>query len=92
MYILTGCDTVSYPFNKGKKRALAHMEDLSTLRSIGEPENERYLTEEIFSAVCRLLAFLYEREYFEGSADELRAYYMGISEVICFVCHLQKTR
>ena len=81
MYILTGCDTVSYPFNKGKKRllaqTLAHLEDLSTLGSMGEPEIERYLTEEMFSAVCRLIAFLYGREDFEGSADELRAHLYG---------------
>ena len=44
---------------------------------LGQPENERYLTEEMFSAVCRLVAFLYGREDFEGSADELRAHLYG---------------
>ena len=50
-YILTGC----YPFNNAKKRVLAltlrHLEDLSVLASMGEPENERRFTCEIFNDV-----------------------------------------
>ena len=95
VYILTGCDTVSYPFNKGKKRALTvaldNLEDLSTLGSMGEPESDRILTDEMFKAVCRLFAMLYGREDFEGTTDELRPIYMVTSEVIYVACRQQKT-
>lgn len=81
VYVLTGCDTVSYPFNKGKKRVLTavldHLEDLSVLGSMGESENERVLTEEMFRVVCHLFSILYGREDFEGTADELRAHLYG---------------
>ena len=78
MYILAGCDTISYPFNNDKKHVLtltlSRLEDLSIFGSMGEPEKERYLTGEMFNAVCRLFAILYVREYFEGSADDLHAH------------------
>ena len=55
VYILTGCDTVSYPFNNAKKRVpaltLRHLEDSSVLESMGEPENERHFTGEMFNDV-----------------------------------------
>ena len=83
MYILAGCNTISYPFNNDKKRVLAltlsRLEDLSILGSMGEPEKEKYLTGEMFNAVCRLFAILYVREDFEGSADDLQAYLYDMS-------------
>ena len=81
MNILTGCDTVSYPFNKGKTRvltsALDHLADLSILGSFGEPGNEIALTDEAFSVSCQLFAILYGGQNFEGTADELRAHLYG---------------
>ena len=47
----------------------SHPEDLSTLWSMGEPENKRYLTDAMLSALCHLFAILNEKEDFEGSAD-----------------------
>ena len=54
--------------------ALSHLEDLSVLGLVGEPENERYLTSKKFSAVCRLFVILYGKEDFEGSAEDLLAH------------------
>ena len=53
---------------------LSHLEDLSVLESMGEPENERYFTGEMLSDVCRLFAIPYGRENFEGSADDIWAH------------------
>ena len=52
----------------------SHLEDLSFLGSMGETENERYLTGEMFNHVCRLFAILCGWGYFEGSADDLWAH------------------
>ena len=52
----------------------SHLEDLSVLGSIGETENERYLTGEMFNYVCRLFAILCGWGYFEGSADDIWAH------------------
>ena len=84
MYILTVCDTRSFPFNNDKKRVLAltlsHLEDLSILGSMGEPENEINLTGEMLSAVCRL---------FVMKGNTLKDQ-QTISRLICMTCHLQK--
>ena len=81
VYILTGCDTVSYPFNKGKRRvlteALRHIADLKVFGQFGKTENERIPTEETFKAARNLFAILYGRENFKGTVDMLRAHLYG---------------
>ena len=70
---------------------LSPLEDLSVLASMGEPENEIYLTDEMFSGVCHLPPILYEKKDFGRSAVDLRAHLYDHLRVICVVCHLQKT-
>ena len=54
MYILTGCDTVSYPYRRGKKRAyktaVDHLADLLPLCRYGDPDKSLDIQENVVTA------------------------------------------
>lgn len=78
-YALTGCDTVSYMFNRGKKRALKVALDCHRiLEPFAEygllPECNLDVSEAILDSACRYTCALYGKRNFQGSMDELRCH------------------
>lgn len=82
-YAITGCDTVSYIFNCGKKRAwkvaLQCHQILEPFKDYGMLESNPYMSEAILASACKYACALYGKKDFNGSLDELR-------------CHLFKTK
>lgn len=78
IYILTGCDTVSYPYRRGKKRAyktaVNHLTDLLPLCRYGDPEESLDIQEDVVTAARRYMVSLYDRSDFDGNLDALRAH------------------
>ena len=64
-YILTGCDTVSYPYRRGKKRAyktaVDHLADLLPLCRYGDPDKNLDIQENVLTAARQYMVSLYER-------------------------------
>jgi hypothetical protein len=84
-YIMSGCDTVSYPYRRGKKQALAvaltNMTRLSDLGRFAEPGTDYELVSAAVMAASRyFFAALYGRCDFSGSIDELRAHLFATSK------------
>jgi len=69
-YALTGCDTVSYLFNCGKKRALKVAlecdEILQPLTEYGTPESNTELSEAILHSATKYICALYGKKGFLG--------------------------
>ncbi|KAG1706217.1 hypothetical protein GQR58_003741 [Nymphon striatum] len=82
-YALTGCDSVSYIFNCGKKRALkVALECDKILRPFAEygmPELSIEMSEAIHESVCKYMCALYGKRDFSRTLDQLR-------------CHLFRTK
>ena len=80
-YILTGCDTVSYPYRRGKKRAyktaVDHLADLLPLCRYGDPDKNLDIQENVLTAARQYMVSLYERSDFGGNLDALRAHLFG---------------
>jgi hypothetical protein len=78
IYILTGCDTVSYLYRRGKKRAykaaIDNIGHLLPLARYGDPDESLEVTEEVVTAARRYIMALYDRSDFGGSLDALRAH------------------
>ena len=77
-YILTGCDTVSYLYRRGKRRAyttaIKNLTDLLPLCRYGDPEESLDVQEEVITAARRYIVSLYDRSDFGGNLDALRAH------------------
>ncbi len=77
-YILTGCDTVSYLYRRGKRRAyttaIKHLTDLLPLCRYGDPEESLDVQEEVITAARQYMVSLYDRSDFGGTLDALRAH------------------
>lgn len=77
-YILTGCDTVSYLYRRGKRQAYAtavkHLTDLLPLCGYGDPEESLDVEEEVITAARQYMVSLYDRSDFDGTLDALRAH------------------
>jgi len=77
-YIITGCDTVSYPYRRGKRRAYKlateNVRTLLPLAKFGEPGESLDVTEEIINAAREYFKALYNRSDFGGMLDALRAH------------------
>ena len=82
-YSLTGCDSVSYIYNCGKKCALKIALDcdkiLQPLAEYGMPGISTEILDAIKESALKYICALYGRKYFSGSLDELR-------------CHLFQTK
>ncbi|KAJ8403227.1 hypothetical protein AAFF_G00354440 [Aldrovandia affinis] len=80
-YILTGCDTVSYLYRRGKKcaykTAVDHLEDLLPLCRYGDPGESLDVKEDVVTAARQYMVSLYERSDFSGNLDALRAHLFG---------------
>ncbi|KAJ8367324.1 hypothetical protein AAFF_G00320880 [Aldrovandia affinis] len=80
-YILTGCDTVSYLYRRGKKctykTAVDHLEDLLPLCRCGDPGESLDVKEDVVTAARQYMVSLYERSDFSGNLDALRAHLFG---------------
>ncbi|KAJ8385348.1 hypothetical protein AAFF_G00189690 [Aldrovandia affinis] len=80
-YILTGCDTVSCLYRRGKKRtyktAVDHLEDLLPLCRYGDPGESLDVKEDVVTAARQYMVSLYERSDFSGNLDALRAHLFG---------------
>jgi hypothetical protein len=80
-YILTGCDTVSYPYRRGKRRAykaaVNHLTDLLPLGRYGDPDESLDVQEDVVTAARHYMVSLYDRSDFGGSLDALRAHLFG---------------
>lgn len=79
-YILSGCDTVSYPFQRGKKRAFKcavdNPEKLLPLAQYGKP-GENFILDvstDVIEAARFFFLALYTQSDFLGSLDVLRAH------------------
>ena len=77
-YAITGCDTVSYPFRIGKKRALKvalqSTDILGPLAAYGDKHSETPLTKDILNSARLFYFALYGRKDFTGTLDELRCH------------------
>jgi len=80
-YTLTGCDTVSYPYRRGKRRAykaaVDHMADLLPLARYGDPEESLDVQDDVVTAARHYMTSLYDRSDFGGNLDALRAHLFG---------------
>ncbi|KAJ8378401.1 hypothetical protein AAFF_G00242890 [Aldrovandia affinis] len=80
-YMLTGCDTVSYLYRRGKKHAyktaVDHLEDLLPLCRYGDPGESLDVKEDVVTAARQYMVSLYERSDFSGNLDALRAHLFG---------------
>lgn len=76
IYILTGCDTVSYPYRKGQKRAfkIATENMPLPLASFGEPGESLDVKEDTILAGRHYFMSLYDRSDFTGTFDALCAH------------------
>ncbi|CAH1796874.1 unnamed protein product [Owenia fusiformis] len=83
VYCLTGCDTVSFLFNRGKKRALKVTYELIKNNSIPTlmqfPDDEVKVTDDIVNESRLVIASLYGREHFK-SLDTLREHVFANSK------------
>ena len=72
-YVLSGCDTVSYPYGRGEKRALkATVECYKDLQPLSCYGSENIVIDDnITSAARRFFFTLYGEKDFTGSLDEL---------------------
>ena len=75
-YALTGCDSVSYIFNCGKKRALkvaleCH-DDLQAFSDYGMPGSDTKVSDAIYMSASKYMNALYGQKDFSGSLDDLR--------------------
>jgi len=77
-YILSGCDTVSYPFRIGKKRALKVTfectEILGPLAEYGTHGKSLDVSTEVVSSARNFFLALYGNKEFSGTLDELRCH------------------
>ena len=77
-YTITGCDTVSYPFRIGKKRALKvaleNTDILGPVARYGEADTNLTPTPEVFTSARMFYFALYSRKDFSGTLDELRCH------------------
>ena len=80
-YILTGCDTVSYPFRRRKKRAyktaVEHLTDLQPLSRYADPGESLDVQEDVIASARQYFVSLYDRNDFKGNLDALRAHLFG---------------
>lgn len=78
VYCLSGCDSVSFPFRKGKRKALKiaiSNEACLDLIHFGSPSLNGYQISETLWTSCRaFFKDLYGRPNFMGNMDELRAH------------------
>ena len=77
-YILTGCDTVSYLYRRGKRwaytTAIKHLTGLLPLCRYGDPEESVDVQEEVITAARQYMVSFYDRSDFGGTLDGLRAH------------------
>lgn len=78
-YCLSGCDSVSFPFRKGKRKAfkliVSKKNPLKDLEKFGEVnKNNEYGVEDVADACRAFFKALYSRPEFTGSMDHLRAH------------------
>ena len=77
-YFITGCDTVSYPFRIGKKRALKcalkNRDVLETMANYGEPDGCLQPMPKVLQCARKFYFALYERRDCSGTLDELRCH------------------
>ena len=77
-YTITGCDTVSYPFRIGKKRALKcaleNRDVLETMANYGEPDGCLQPMPEVLQSARKFYFALYGRRDYSGTLDELRCH------------------
>ena len=77
-YIPTRCDTVSYLYRRGKRRAyttaIKHLTDLLPLCRYGDPEESLDVQEEVITAARLYMVSLYDTSDFGGNLDGLRAH------------------
>jgi len=77
-YILTGCDTVSFLYKRGKRQAyttaIEHLTDLLLQCRYGGPEESLDVQEQVIIATRRYMVSLYDRSDFGGTLDALRAH------------------
>lgn len=79
-YCLSGCDSVSYPFRKGKRKVLkvtlSQLVNVMDLVLFGtQNANKEYeITENIWNSCRYFFKCLYGRPNFMGDMDELRAH------------------
>ena len=103
-YILTGCDTVSYPYRRGKRRAykatVDHLAGLLPLGRYGDPDKSLYVQEDVVASARYYMMSLYDRSDFGGNLDALRAHLFGNirGDMRClpptedaFLLHLRRT-
>jgi len=80
-YILTGCDTVSYPYRRGKRRAyktaIDSLINLLLLARYGDPGESLEVHDDVITAARCYMMSLYDRSNFGGSLDALRAHLFG---------------
>lgn len=77
-YTITGCDTVSYPFRIGKKRALKtaleSADILGPVARYGEGDSDLTPTAVVLNSARAFYFALYGRKDFSGTLDELRCH------------------
>jgi len=70
VYVMTGCDTISFPWHRGKRRAFRlateNLEELTLIARYGQPGEELHVTEDVMDAARHLFKSLYERSTFGG--------------------------
>ena len=78
IYILTGCDTVSYPYRRGKKRALetalSCIEKMKPLADYGGSGGPLTVTSGVLDAARVYFIRLYTTHDFKGDLNALRAH------------------
>ena len=77
-YALTGCDTVSYIFSCGNRRALkvaleCH-QTLEPFSDYGAAGSDAQVSEDIVDSAMKYMCALYGKRDFHGTLDELRCY------------------
>ena len=74
-YTITGCDTVSYPFHIGKKRALKYALEnrdvLETMANCSEPDGCLQPMPEVLQSAQKFYFALYGRRDYSDMLDEL---------------------
>ena len=84
MYVLTGCDTVSYLYRRGKKRAcqtaLNCKEHLKPLENYGECGRDLTVTPYVLDAVRLFFIRLYTSHEFNGDLNALRAHLLATAK------------
>ena len=78
VYVMTGCDTASFPWHIGKRRAFRlateNFEELTPIVRYGQPGEDLHVAEDVMDAARHLFKSLYERSNFGGFLDALRAH------------------